>query len=90
MRRAFEYGTKVRPKLLWRATRSYKHGVKNTGSSIFSGSKEAMNSQGLRRLGVRNVAQRTKCAIFCVFFLRHLLLPYYPRCLQERIARQRS
>ena len=68
--------------------------TENAGSSTVSGSKEAMevpkNFKDLRKRSVRNIAQYSGANVpFSAFFHRHALLPYYPPCLQERVARQR-
>ena len=68
--------------------------MENAGRWSVSGSKEAMevptNFKDLRKLGVRNIAQYTAANVpfpACVFH-QHSLLPYYPPCLQERVARE--
>ena len=69
--------------------------TENAGSSTVSGSKEAMevpkNFKDLRKRSVRNIAQYSGAnVLFSAFFHRHALLPYYPPCLQERVARHLS
>ena len=82
-------------KLLWRATRSFKHGVENAGSSTFSGSKEAMKSQGFAKTWRTKygAVQRSKCAFYACFssdiYFFHTIRDVYRNVLPARGAKPR-
>ena len=79
MRRTYERGTKARLSFTGgpHAPVNMADSVENAGSWTVSGSKEAMEVP-------KNFKDLRKLGV------RHSLLPYYPPCLQERVARQRS
>ena len=98
MRRTYERGTKERLSFFGgpHAPVNRADNMENDGSSTVSGHKEAMevpkNFKGLRKLGARNTAQYSAVNVLFPAFFSYLysLLPYYPPCLQERVARLRS
>ena len=46
------------------------------------------NFKDLQKVGVRNIAQYNAAYVpFLAFIHRHSLLPHYPPCLQERLAK---
>ena len=93
MRRTYERGTRARLNFSGgpHAPVNMAESI-NAGSCTDSGSKEAMevpkNFKDLRKLGVRNIALYSASNLR--FLHKNSLLPYYPPCLQERVARQRS
>ena len=92
MCRMFECSTRVRLSFSGgpHAPVNMADSMENVGSLTVSGSKEVMelpeNLKALQKLDVRNIVQRSKCAISCIFSHRHSLLPYYSPCLQEHVA----
>ena len=94
MRRTFQHGTRARLSLSGgpHAPVNMADSMESAGSWTVSGSKEAMevpkNFKDLRKLGVRNIALYSASNLR--FLHKNSLLPYYPPCLQERVARQRS
>ena len=96
MRRTFAHSTKVRLSFSDRphAPVNIADSMENADSCSWiqrgDGSQVMKNFKHLRKLGVRSIEEYREASMPFPAFFPLTLLPYYPPCLQEYVACQRS
>ena len=96
MRRTFTHDTKVRLSFSDRpnAPVNIADSMENAGSCSWiqrgDGSQVMKNFKDLQKLGVQSIEEYREASMPFPAFFPLTLLPYYPPCLQEHVACQRS